>query len=251
MAINTEGFGSIVRGVVDWGVGIKALSLDLVGLGLHTIVPGPPAGFLRLVGGTGLSFSYGTTIRCMTDAGVAASASIQQKVGAANFQRVKTASTFDTGSNPFFNACLAPGEDLAMDVLSFSGGGTRWLGTASYIDLPDTNVTTLRIDLTDGSLVDIIPTVPPGKVCIPFAEARELGIGGLADNRDSVAHTIRTHYTLNGLTWQLSTANIGGIFVSLAPPAIGPGGSAQVQMLEASPTTQAPRVYFSYKMLNL
>jgi len=147
-------------------------------LGLHTIVPAPPAGTVRVIdvapfrtvpGGVTLGTSNGTS------PGPGITADWTLRVGGVTVLESGGAYLQAGGVKLQFPIVLGPGEALQLNITAFNGGATMMYGRAMWYDFDATGVQVIRKTFTNLTPFVVIPPVPAGKMAVVFAPGQALG----------------------------------------------------------------------------
>ena len=147
-------------------------------LGLHTIVPAPPAGTVRVIdvapfrtvpGGVTLGTSNGTS------PGPGINADWTLRVGGITVLESGGAYSQAGGVKLQFPIVLGPGEALQLNITAFNGGATMMYGRAMWYDFDATGVQVIRKTFTNLTPFVVIPPVPAGKMAVVFAPGQALG----------------------------------------------------------------------------
>lgn len=147
-------------------------------LGLHTIVPAPPAGTVRVIdvapfrtvaGGVMLGTSNGTS------PGPGVNANWTLRVGGITVLESGGAYVLTGAVRLQFPIVLGPGEALELNITAFQGGATMIYGRAMWFDFDATGVQVVRKTFTNLTPFVVIPPVPAGKMAVAYSPGQALG----------------------------------------------------------------------------
>jgi hypothetical protein len=254
-----------------------AASFDATTLGVHTLVPAPKAGKLRVAscqsaGPISVGWEVFSSDSSIDGKGVMATGvgnfDAQLLLGGAPFgvPLVGFAELTNTGG-PFTGdstLIIGPGEDVAVDIAQFHSGANRVFGSVSWYDIPADGCTIVRAALTDAPS-DLMVEVPAGKVAIILdGSSTEWDFNNLStrfflEQLDTVLHHVH-----------LLRDNGGGKVLEVSPPfnppyqyfspiidgngypvnPLAPGAKLRAYLSEAVSTTP-PKLHFAYRLVDL
>jgi hypothetical protein len=261
--MNSLGFaygGTVTTGLVpiQQKYSIQSAKLSL-GIGSHVIVPAPPAGYLRMVGSPNLSSTQVPGAYLLPSDGVDTGATVGTwdgtlKVGAKTVAWMPVVSDIALlEANLIY---LLPGENLTLDITAFGVGPDRVVGRVSWYDVPDTDTLTVRQDILDTLVADVIPAVPAGKTLLPLFDLTgptlPPGAGLFLLNSDDIAHNFE--FQLMDGAVPLRDTSIFSVFTALPQSftclyelrPMPAGVRATIRMQEAV-STVAPTVMGSFQ----
>jgi hypothetical protein len=241
---------------------LKGQPLALSGLGVKSLVPAPPDGFVRFIGaeqGQGMRYPTGAYVIASngSDPLPAGSVDVQFKLAGNDFG---AATSGGLGSDifPQKGLYLTSDETFDVDILSYADGADRITGMVSWFDIPADGVTTKRSQILDTEPFYCLDPIAAGKVALPLYDntmAWGWNPGGFVViwNADDIEHTFDFNYVIGGCTFAFGgpvTIAAGGFGVQNPKYALFGTGDAVQGTMRESVSTVEPRLYFSYKTVD-